>query len=56
MAIDTTAHSRQLADFVDAVQTGRAPEVDVHEARRSVDLILAIYESAETGRTVELGS
>ena len=56
MAIDTTAHARQLADFVDAIEHGRPPEVDVHEARRAVDLILAVYESARTGRSVEVGS
>lgn len=54
MAIDTTAHARQLADFVDAVETGRPPEVDVREARHAVDLILAVYESARTGRSVEV--
>lgn len=54
MAIDTTAHARQLADFVEAIEAGRSPEVDVHEARRAVDLILAIYESARTGGSVEL--
>lgn len=54
MAIDTTAHARQLEDFVDAIERGRAPEVDVHEARKAVDLIRAVYESARTGATVEL--
>jgi predicted dehydrogenase len=54
MAIDTTAHARELEDFVDAIQSGRAPEVDAREARKAVDLILAVYESARTGGTVEL--
>ena len=40
------AHRRQLADFVDAVATGRAPRVGTAEARTSLSVILAMYESA----------
>ena len=47
-------HRRQLADFVDAVTTGRAPRVGTEEARTAVSVILAIYESATTGRPVKL--
>jgi predicted dehydrogenase len=54
-AIGHEGHRRQLADFVDAVRTGRPPKVDGREGKRAVDLICAIYESARTGRTVALG-
>lgn len=47
-------HRRQLDDFIDALQNGTAPKFDQHEGRKPVDLILAVYRSAETGRTVTL--
>ncbi len=48
------AHRRQLADFVDAVTDGRPPRVGTAEARTSLSVILAMYESAATGRPVTL--
>jgi UDP-N-acetyl-2-amino-2-deoxyglucuronate dehydrogenase len=48
------AHRAQLADFVEAVRTGRAPRVGTAEARTSLSVILAMYESASTGRPVRL--
>src|SRR5205807_6040975 len=54
-AISHEGHARQLADFVRAIQTNSAPLVDGREGRKSVAVIEAIYRSAETGRTVELG-
>ena len=47
-------HRRQLADFIDAVTTGRAPRVGTTEARTALSVILAIYESAASGRPVTL--
>jgi len=41
-------------DFVDAVKNGRPPTVDGREGRRSVEIILGIYKSAETGKVVRL--
>jgi predicted dehydrogenase len=48
------AHRRQLADFVEAVTTGRPPRVGTGEARTSLAVILAMYESAASGRPVTL--
>jgi predicted dehydrogenase len=48
------AHRRQLADFVQAVRTGRPPRVGTAEARTSLSVILALYESAATGKPVRL--
>jgi UDP-N-acetyl-2-amino-2-deoxyglucuronate dehydrogenase len=48
------AHRRQLADFVEAATTGRAPRVGTAEARTSLSVILAMYASAASGRPVTL--
>jgi UDP-N-acetyl-2-amino-2-deoxyglucuronate dehydrogenase len=55
-AISHEYHRRQLADFVRALETGAAPRVDGREGRKAVELILAIYESAASGRVVALRS
>ncbi|MFN9975351.1 MAG: Gfo/Idh/MocA family oxidoreductase, partial [Phycisphaerae bacterium] len=47
-------HQLQLTDFLDAIREGRAPLVDGAEGRRSVEIILAIYESSRTGKSVRL--
>ena len=53
-AISFIGHQRQFEEFVAALRAGRAPMVDGREARKAVELILAIYRSAKTGRTVRL--
>jgi UDP-N-acetyl-2-amino-2-deoxyglucuronate dehydrogenase len=53
-AIGHHGHARQFADTVAAVEQNRAPAVDGHEGRRSVEIITAIYESASSGRPVQL--
>jgi UDP-N-acetyl-2-amino-2-deoxyglucuronate dehydrogenase len=53
-AISHQGHARQLADFVEAIQTSRAPAVDGREGRKAVALICAIYESMKTGKVVRL--
>lgn len=47
-------HRRQLDDFIDALQNGTDPKFGPREGRKPVDLILAVYRSAETGETVTL--
>ena len=42
-------HTPVVADFIEAIQTGRSPRVDGREARRSVELITAIYDSGKQG-------
>lgn len=49
------AHREQFRDFVECCRTGRTPVVDGHEGRNSVELVLALYESAKTGREVVFG-
>jgi len=53
-AIGHHGHTMQFKDFVHAIRTDSTPAVDGHEGRRSVEIILAIYKSATTGRTVKL--
>jgi predicted dehydrogenase len=53
-AIGHHGHARQFRDVLQAIQKGVAPSVDGHEGRRSVEVILAVYKAAETGRAVKL--
>jgi len=53
-AIGHHGHARQFADVVKAIQRGAKPSIDGCEGRRSVEIILAIYKSAEIGRAVPL--
>jgi UDP-N-acetyl-2-amino-2-deoxyglucuronate dehydrogenase len=48
------SHREVVRDFVEAVQTGREPGTPGLEARKSLALVLAIYESAASGRAVSL--
>lgn len=48
------AHEQYLKAVVRCAQTGEHPPVDGHEGRKSMDLIHAIYASAELGREVKL--
>jgi predicted dehydrogenase len=53
-AIGHHGHTRQFRDVLRAIKKGGKPSIDGPEGRRSVEIILAIYKSAETGRVVEL--
>ena len=48
------SHREVLRDFVQAVQTGSEPGTPGREARKSLALVLAIYEAARSGREVSL--
>jgi UDP-N-acetyl-2-amino-2-deoxyglucuronate dehydrogenase len=51
-AVAAAAHQAQLADFLAALGSERQPCVTGEEARTSLALISAVYESARTGRPV----
>lgn len=53
-AISHLGHTRQLADFVRAIEAGAEPSVNGREGRKAVEIILGIYRSTEMGRVVEL--
>ncbi|MBI4026631.1 MAG: Gfo/Idh/MocA family oxidoreductase [Verrucomicrobia bacterium] len=55
-AISTEGHRVQMQDLADAIRENRSPAVPGAEARKAVQLILAIYRSAKTGRKVALKS
>ena len=40
--------------LVDAIRKDRTPAIDGHEGRKSVEIILAIYKAAQTGKKVTL--
>lgn len=53
-AIDHVNHRWQLEDFLAAIESGRAPFVDGREGRNAIEIVLALYVSARTGRPVSL--
>jgi predicted dehydrogenase len=53
-AIGHHGHTLQFRDVVDAISKNRDPAIDGPQGRRSVEVILAIYKAAETGRTIKL--
>lgn len=54
LAISFEGHRKQFEDLIRAVETGGTPLVDGSEARKSVEIILAIYRSARDRREVVL--
>ncbi|MDA9859490.1 Gfo/Idh/MocA family oxidoreductase [Rubripirellula sp.] len=53
-AIDHHGHTMVFSDFVAAINEKRAPLIDGHQGRRSVEVIQAVYESAKSGQRVKL--
>ncbi len=51
---DASGHRRIMEDFLDAIENDRAPLCDGSDARRSVRLVEAIYESSRTGLPVDV--
>ena len=47
-------HTSLYADMIDAVEHDRKPYVDAVAGRNAVEMILAIYQSAATGKPVKL--
>ena len=53
-AISYEKHTRNITAFLDALETGSNFGIDGHEARKSVELILAIYQAAREEKIVKL--
>lgn len=51
---DVSGHKKVLEDFLRAIETDGKPMCDGYEGRRSVELVLAIYESSRTGEPVNI--
>lgn len=52
--ISSFDHLAVIEDMVDAIKYYRKPMVTGEEATKAVDIILASYESAKTGREIKL--
>ena len=50
MAIDYSKHTRNIEDFLNAIDEGRPSLVEPEEAWKSLAIIRAVYESADTGK------
>jgi UDP-N-acetyl-2-amino-2-deoxyglucuronate dehydrogenase len=53
-AISHAGHRAQLADMLDAIERDREPMLSGEEARKPLEIILAVYESARAGREIHL--
>ena len=53
-AQSSASHALQIADMIRAIREDGTPLVDGYAARRPVEIILGIYESARTGKEVIL--
>ena len=54
MAIGFEMHRRQIVDLIGAIREGRPPAIQGAEARRSIEIIRAIYRSAQSQQPVQL--
>ncbi len=53
-AIGISAHTTQVADFVAALRENRDPAITGRDARRPLEIILAIYRASEENREISL--
>jgi predicted dehydrogenase len=54
LGLAVEAHAAQIADLLAALEENREPRLSGEEARRAVQLILAIYESSRERKVVRL--
>lgn len=52
--ISFIGHQKQMEDMIKCIETGDTPFIDGLEGRKSVEIVLAIYESARTESMVKL--
>jgi len=51
---DTSGHEAIIKDFIHAIREDREPAVNGPDAKKSIEVILAIYRSAQKGKEVSL--
>lgn len=51
-AISYQSHQKNIAAFIASVEAGRPFEISGDEARKAVEIVLAIYESAKEGKQI----
>ncbi|MFH1825114.1 MAG: Gfo/Idh/MocA family oxidoreductase [Candidatus Firestonebacteria bacterium] len=54
-AMTYIGHTMQIQDFTNAILQGKQPEVNPVDARKSVEIILAIYKSSKERKEIKLG-
>ena len=54
LSISYWGHQKQIEDIIHAIETGTQPLVDAREARKSVEIVVAVYKSAQSGEVVKL--
>lgn len=52
--VDIESHSQIVSDFITAILENKKPYITGESARKSVDLVLAIYESSQKGTKVRV--
>lgn len=52
--INFAGHQKQIEDMMHSIETGDDPLIDGLEGRKSVEIVLAIYESARSGHEIRL--
>lgn len=55
-AVDIRGHLNQFAEFFGLLNGEGGHAIDGREARKPVEIVLALYESARTGKAVRVGS
>lgn len=55
-AISIEGHVKQIGDMVDAIRYDRKPLVDEYEGKKTVEIIMAVYESSKSGKPVKIGT
>ncbi|MEA5049220.1 MAG: Gfo/Idh/MocA family oxidoreductase [Eubacteriales bacterium] len=55
MSLSIEPHKRQYEDMIQAIETGREPLVNCAEGRKSLEVVLSIYESWKNDLPVKLG-
>ncbi|WP_316812698.1 Gfo/Idh/MocA family oxidoreductase [Pedobacter heparinus] len=53
-AISYSGHQKQMENLIDAIYNNGKLLIDAQEGRKSVEIVLAIYKSAQTGQLVKL--
>lgn len=53
-AFDWEEHRLQILDMIDAIKNNRDPAVTGEDGRNALEIVLAMYRSAETGEAVSL--
>jgi len=54
MEIPYELHRREIEDIINCLREGKAPPIDGYEARKAVEIIIAIYRASKTGEEIRL--